>query len=139
MEIIYKSIDELTPYENNPRLNENAVQAVANSIKEFGFKNPIVIDRDGVIVAGHTRLKAAKRLELDKVPCIVADDLTDEQIKAFRLVDNKTAELAEWDFELLESELAELDLNMEKFGFDELEKELTIQERLNENGGRKAC
>lgn len=114
---------DLIPYENNPRNNDAAVDAVANSIKQFGFKVPIVIDANNVIVAGHTRLKAAEKLGLDKVPCIVADDLTEEQIKAFRLADNKTAELAEWDFEKLESELqelADLDVEMAQFGFDDL-------------------
>ena len=112
---------DLIPYANNPRHNDAAVEAVANSIKEFGFKVPIVIDANNVVVAGHTRLKAAEKLGLDKVPCIVADDLTPEQIKAFRVADNKTAELAEWDFEKLESELAELsdlDVDMQQFGFD---------------------
>jgi site-specific DNA-methyltransferase (adenine-specific) len=112
---------DLIPYENNPRHNDAAVEAVANSIKEFGFKVPIVIDANNVVVAGHTRLKAAEKLGLDKVPCIVADDLTDEQIKAFRLADNKTGELAEWDFDKLESELQELfelDVDMQQFGFE---------------------
>jgi ParB/RepB/Spo0J family partition protein len=80
---------ELKPYEKNPRRNDASVEYVANSIKEFGFKVPIVIDRDGVIVAGHTRYKAAKKLGMEKVPCIVADDLSEAQIKAFRLADNK--------------------------------------------------
>lgn len=114
-------IEELKPYENNPRINDNAVEAVANSIKEFGFKVPIVIDNDNVIIAGHTRLKAAQKLGLDKVPCIIAADLTPEQVKAFRVADNKTAEIAEWDMELLEQELAELqdmDFDMEQFGFE---------------------
>lgn len=115
---------DLKAYENNPRNNENAVDVVANSIKEFGFKVPIVIDENNVIVAGHTRLKAAEKLGLDKVPCIVADDLTPEQIKAFRLADNKTAEFAEWDFEKLETEISalnDLDFDMQQFGFDEME------------------
>lgn len=126
MTIIDKKPNELKEYENNPRHNDAAIDAVANSIKEFGFKVPIVIDQRNVIVAGHTRLKAAKKIGLETVPCIVADDLTDEQIKAFRLADNKTAELAEWDFEKLETELAELaelGVNMDGFGFDELEEE----------------
>lgn len=118
------SVSELIPYENNPRNNLGAVDAVAESIRNFGFKVPIVIDSENVIVCGHTRLMAAKKLGLDKVPCIVADDLTDEQIKAFRLADNKTAELAEWDFSKLEAELAELaDIDMSQFGFEELETE----------------
>lgn len=118
MIIVEKQITELKDYENNPRHNENAIDAVAESIKEFGFKIPIVIDKDNVIVAGHTRRKAAEKLGMALVPCIVADDLTEEQIKAFRLVDNKTAELAGWDFSKLEQELSELaDFDMSNFGF----------------------
>ena len=120
MDIISKKIDELTPYKHNPRHNDGAIDAVAASIKNFGFKVPIVIDKDGVIVAGHTRLAAAKKLGLEEVPVIVADDLTEEQIKAFRLADNKTAELAEWDPELLEIELQDIEsIDMTEFGFDE--------------------
>lgn len=119
MEIIYKKVDEIIPYENNPRKNEEAVEYVANSIKEFGFKVPIVIDKDGVIIAGHTRLKGAKKLGLKEVPCIIADDLTEEQVKAFRLADNKVGEIAEWDFDLLNIELDNItDIDMEDFGFD---------------------
>lgn len=111
---------DLREYENNPRNNDGAVQAVAESIKEFGWKVPIVVDRDNVIVAGHTRYKAAQRLGLDKVPCIIADDLTPEQVKAYRLADNKTGELAEWDFNALEAELFELSeaFDMDDFGFE---------------------
>lgn len=111
-------ITELKPYPNNPRKNDHAVDAVAASIREFGFKVPLVIDKDGVIVAGHTRYKAAQKLGLKELPCIVADDLTDDQIKAFRLADNKTAELAEWDFELLDLELDDIELDMSQFGFE---------------------
>lgn len=118
MQIINKQIKELVPYQNNPRKNDKAVDAVAASIKQFGFKQPIVIDKDNVIVCGHTRYKAAQKLRLKEVPCIMADDLTDDQIKAFRLADNKTAELAEWDFPLLDFELADIDLDMSEFGFD---------------------
>ena len=117
MQIINKQIKELIPYQNNPRRNDKAVDAVAASIKQFGFKQPIVIDKDNVIVCGHTRYKAAQKLRLKEVPCIMADDLTDDQIKAFRLADNKTAELAEWDFPLLDLELADIDLDMSEFGF----------------------
>lgn len=118
MNIVEKRIEELREYENNPRHNDGAVDAVAESIKQFGFKVPIIIDADGVIVAGHTRRKAAEKLGLDVVPCIVADDLTPEQIKAFRLADNKTGELASWDFEKLEEELAALSaVDMSAFGF----------------------
>ena len=118
MKIIEKKLTELKEYENNPRNNDGAVEAVAESIKQFGFKVPIVIDADGVIIAGHTRKKAALKLGLDKVPCIIADDLSPEQIKAFRLADNKTGELAGWDFAKLEEELAGLsDIDMSAFGF----------------------
>lgn len=126
MEIIEKKIENITPYEKNPRKNDEAVDAVANSIKEFGFKVPIVIDKDGIIVAGHTRYKAAKKLRMKSVPCIVASDLTDEQIKAFRLADNRTAELAEWDMELLTEELDEiLNIDMSEFGFEAEEEQQT--------------
>lgn len=119
MKIIEKSVEELTPYENNPRKNDGAVDAVAASIREFGFKVPIIIDKAGVIVAGHTRLKAAKKLGMETVPCIIADDLSPKQIQAFRLADNKTAELADWDFDMLSVELSDLDdIDMSEFGFD---------------------
>ena len=121
MEIINKKIEELKPYENNPRFNDDAVEYVANSIKEFGFKVPIVIDKDNTIVAGHTRYKASIKLGLDEVPCIVADDLNEEQIKAFRLADNKVSEKAEWDFNMLDAEIADLDIDMEDFGFEKLD------------------
>ena len=118
MQIIYKNLSELHPYKNNPRKNDQAVDAVANSIREFGFKVPVVIDKNGEIIAGHTRLKAAKKLKMKEIPCIVADDLTDEQIKAFRLADNKVGELAEWDLDMLDIELDEItEIDMEQFGF----------------------
>lgn len=121
MQIHEIAVLELHEYENNPRNNDGAVEAVAASIEEFGFKVPIIIDSDNTIVAGHTRVKAARKLGMSAVPCIIADDLTPEQIKAFRLADNKTAELAEWDFAKLETELAELaniEFDMSVFGFD---------------------
>ena len=122
MQIIEKKIGELKPYEKNPRRNDNAVDYVAKSIEQFGFKVPIVIDKNNVIVAGHTRYKAAKKLGLKTVPCIIADDLADEQIKAFRLADNKTAELSEWDFDLLNDELDGIfDIDMRDFGFDSMD------------------
>lgn len=119
-----KKVTELKEYENNPRNNEAAIDAVADSITEFGFRVPIVIDEYDVIIAGHTRLKAARKLGLNTVPCVVADDLTPEQIKAFRLADNKTGEIAEWNFELLESELAAVSdfFDMSAFGFEFSEK-----------------
>ncbi len=118
MRITQVKTSDLKPYKNNPRKNDGAVDAVAASIKEFGFKVPIVIDKDREIVAGHTRYKAAIKLGITELPCIVADDLTPEQIKAFRLADNKTAELAEWDIELLNIELGDIQLDMSAFGFD---------------------
>lgn len=123
MQIISKNIKEIKEYENNPRNNDNAVEYVAKSINDFGFKIPIIIDKNNIIVAGHTRYKAAKKLNLSEIPCIVADDLTDEQIKAFRLVDNKSAELAEWNLELLNLELEnihDIDMNLYDFKLTEL-------------------
>ena len=124
MQIEQVAINDLIPYENNPRANDGAVEAVANSIREFGFRSPIILDKDGVIIAGHTRAKAAKRLGLDTVPVIRAEDLTPEQVKAFRLADNKVGEIAGWLPELLEAELAELEnIDMSQFGFDVEEPE----------------
>jgi ParB-like chromosome segregation protein Spo0J len=120
MEIIKMPISALKEYENNPRLNDEAVEYVARSIEEFGFKNPIIVDSENVIIAGHTRLKAAKFLELEEVPVIVADDLTEDQVRAFRLADNKVAELAKWDYTLLAEELDVIDIDMGEFGFIEL-------------------
>lgn len=122
MNIEWKPVEELVPYANNPRVNDKAVEPVAKSIQEFGFKTPILLDKNNVIIAGHTRLKAAKKLGMDKVPCIICDDLSPEQAKALRLVDNKTAEFADWDFSLLNEELKNIDLpeiNLEEFGFAE--------------------
>lgn len=124
MQILQKSIEDITPYEKNPRKNDSAVDAVAASIREFGWQQPIVVDKDGVIIAGHTRYKAAKKLKLKEVPVVVAENLTEEQIKAYRLADNKTGELAEWDTALLGEELAELaDFDMSQFGFDTILQE----------------
>ena len=120
MEIITKKLGELIPYENNPRINDEAVKYVAESIKQFGWKVPMVIDENNIIVSGHTRYKAAQELGIEEVPCIIADDLTEEQIKAFRLADNKVGEIAQWDMGKLELELEELDFDMGDFGFIEL-------------------
>ncbi len=119
MQIELINIDELKPYKNNPRNNDEAVEPVANSIKTFGFKVPIVIDTNNVIIAGHTRYKAANKLGLEKVPCIVADDLTEDQVNAFRLADNKVGEIATWDLDLLDFELENIiDIDMSLFDFD---------------------
>ena len=119
MTIIDKPIEELQPYRKNPRINDEAVKYVAESIRRFGFKVPVVIDSSNVIVAGHTRLKAAKQLGMDTIPCVVADDLSPEEIRAFRLADNKVAEKSKWDADLLTEELEGItDIDMSAFDFD---------------------
>lgn len=120
MQVENWSIDKIVPYENNPRKNDDAVDYVANSIREFGFQQPIVVDFEGVIIAGHTRYRAAQKLGLTELPVVVADGLTDEQAKAYRLADNKTGEAAGWDWQKLNEELEDIDwftIDMEKFGF----------------------
>ena len=122
MKVVQKNIAEITPYENNPRLNDGAVESVAESLRQFGFRQPIVVDEDGIIVCGHTRFKAAQMLELKRVPVHVATDLTPEQIRAYRIADNKTGELATWDMELLPIEIAELQkagIDWSLLGFDD--------------------
>ena len=119
MQVQSMKIDEVKPYPNNPRNNDDGVEAVANSIKEFGWQQPIVVDKDNVIIVGHTRYKAAKKLGMDKVPVVVADNLSPEQVKAYRLADNKTGELTDWDMGLLDDELADIaDIDMSDFGFN---------------------
>ena len=124
MNIVNIKLDKLIPYINNPRNNENAIDKVASSIQEFGFKVPIVVDKDNVVINGHTRLLASKKLGLEEVPCIVADDLSEAQIKAFRIADNKVSEYSTWDMELLQIELealCEMGIDMEITGFNEIE------------------
>ena len=124
MNVVDIDINEIKPYENNPRYNEHAVEFVANSLKKFGFQQPIVIDKNNVVVAGHTRLKAAQKLGYTKVPCKYADELSPEEVKAYRLADNKTNEIAVWDKEAEKLELSELDdlgFDMAEFGFWEEE------------------
>ena len=121
MDVVYLRLEEITPYENNPRVNADAVPAVAESIRKFGFRQPIVLDANRVIVTGHTRYKAAKSLGMEEVPCIIASDLTDEQIRAYRIADNKVGELSSWDEGLLGFELSEIpdgewDLSFLDFG-----------------------
>ena len=132
IKIIEKDINELVPYENNARINDDAIEYVANSIKEFGFKQPCIIDKNNVLVAGHTRVLACKKLGITKVPCIIADDLTEEQIKAFRIADNSSAQVAEWDMNKLMKELDSIDYDMAQFGLaeqlDEITNELLKQE-----------
>src|SRR5450432_965048 len=120
MKIEMRDIAQIKPYENNPRLNDAAVDAVAKSIQEFGFRQPIVVDEDGVIIVGHTRYKAAEKLGLKKVPVHVAKGLTSAQAKAYRLADNQTATLSQWDESLLPIELAalqEMDFDLDLTGF----------------------
>ena len=126
---VMMNIEDIHPYENNPRRNAKAVDAVASSIREFGFKNPIIVDKDMVIISGHTRRLAAIQLGLKEVPVIVGDDLTDEQVKAFRLADNRVAEIAVWDDALLKQEMAKAaDLELEDYGFDPEVVEKVVQE-----------
>ena len=137
MKIIEKKLEDIRPYDNNPRMNDRAVPAVAESLKKFGWQQPIVIDRNGVIVCGHTRYKAALELGMKTVPCKYADELTEEEITAYRLADNKTAELAEWDADKMAEELAKCsELDMSAFGFDLAnfeEAEQVIDDDYNEN------
>ncbi|MDO4648576.1 MAG: ParB N-terminal domain-containing protein [Eubacteriales bacterium] len=124
MEVVFRKTEELIPYEKNPRNNDEAVASVKESFTEFGIRDPFIITSDNVIVAGHTRLKAAKELGIEEIPCVVVGDMTEEQIRAFRLVHNKTAEIATWDEELLQEELQQIfDLDMSLFGFGEDEDE----------------
>ena len=119
LSVVYKSVSVLIPYDKNPRINDKAVKYVRASIEQFGFKIPIVVDENDVIVCGHTRLKAAKEIGLEEVPCIVASDLTPEQIRAFRVADNKVGEMADWDEDVLASEIADLpEFDFGDFGFD---------------------
>ena len=142
MEIVYRRLADLLPYENNPRDNMDAVEFVAASIKEFGFKVPIVITAEGVIVAGHTRYLAARQLGMEEVPCLSADDLTEDQIRAYRLADNKTGEMAEWDEEKLAEELLGIQMGMDAFGFDmrrEMEEEMEQEEEQPPEVERVVC
>lgn len=127
LKVVYVDIENVIPYENNPRINDDAVEKVANSIREFGWQQPIVVDKHNVIIVGHTRLKAAQMLGEKQVPVVFAD-LSEERAKSYRLADNRTGQIAEWDFELLEQELdelneMELDFDMTDFGFDSEQSE----------------
>lgn len=128
MNIINVNINELTAYENNPRHNQGAVNQVAKSITEFGFKVPIIIDKDNVIITGHTRVLAAEKLGMKTVPTIVAEDLTDEQVKAFRIADNRTGENAHWDIEKLNEELEKVKDLFTGFDMAEVDMFLSVEE-----------
>ena len=133
LKIEYVDINSIKPYKKNPRKNEEAIPYVMESIKQFGFKNPVILDKDNVIVAGHTRIESAKRLGITEIPCIYADDLTDEQIKAFRLADNKVSEKSQWNFDLLEEELNDiLNIDMSEFDFKPEELEEIERDDLSE-------
>ena len=129
-QIVYKKLSELHLNDKNPRFNDNAVDSVAESIKEFGFKNPLIIDSNGKIWCGNTRYKASKKLGLKEVPCIIADDLTEEQIRKYAILDNKTNEIADWNYELLSEELTELDFSNYEidFGIPEQEDNKEVEE-----------
>ena len=137
MNIITLPLSDVRPYEKNPRKNDNAVNAVAASIRQFGFLVPLVIDREHIIVAGHTRYKAAQRLGMKTVPCVVADELTEDQIKAFRLADNKVGEMAQWDVDLLPLELADIAMDMSAFGFEAVSDEDFGEDFTLDDGGKK--
>lgn len=129
-------IDKVKPYGKNPRNNDSAVDATANSIKEFGWKQPIVVDKEGVIIVGHTRLKAAKKLGMEEVPVLVAKDLSSEQADAYRLADNKTGEISEWNMDMLGDELSQIeDIDMTDFGFDDEDLELQDENTDAEDDG----
>ena len=117
MKIVERKIDELVEYKNNPRVNDDAIIPVAESIKSFGWKQPIVVDKNNVIVCGHTRYQAAKHLKLETVPCVIADDLTDDEIKAYRLVDNRSGEFSKWDDDLLKIELENINIDFDAWDF----------------------
>lgn len=143
MDIEYIPLSDIIPYDNNPRNNDESFKYVAESIKQFGFKVPIIVDSNNIIIAGHTRLRAAELLGLKEAPCIRAGDLTDEQIKAFRLADNKVAEFSTWDLDKLDIELGEIcDINMNGFGFDEFkinEEDFSTDFELPEGDKNEIC
>lgn len=133
MQTIDMAVKDIRPYENNPRRNDDAVDKVANSIKEFGWQQPIVVDKDNVIIVGHTRWKAAKKLKLKTAPVVVAD-LTEEQAKAYRIADNSTGEIATWDYDLLIPEIQGLDYDFADFGLDLTDTETGGGQLKNEYG-----
>jgi ParB-like chromosome segregation protein Spo0J len=138
MKIVSVPIERVVPYERNPRRNEGAVEKVANSLREFGWQQPIVVDSEMVVIAGHTRLLAARRMGLETVPVRVAENLTPEQVRAYRIADNRTGEEAEWDPELLALELGELRLSgydLDLTGFDVAEIAKALARELDGTGG----
>ena len=139
MNIVNVNINDIIPYDKNPRFNDEAVEYVANSIKEFGFKVPVVLDKNNVIVTGHTRIKACEKLGINEIPCIYADDLTEKQVKAFRLADNKVGEIAQWDIGLMDLELDDINLDMSEFGFEIIEDEFGTDFELPSGDKNEIC
>lgn len=137
MNILQLPLAEIHPYKNNPRKNDKAVDAVAASIQQYGFLVPLVISKEHEIITGHTRFKAAKKLGLASVPCVIADELTPEQVKAFRLVDNKVGELAEWDVDMLPLELADIAADLSVFGFESISEDEFGEEFALDSGEKK--
>ena len=137
MNILQLPLGEVHPYKNNPRKNDGAMDAVAESIRQYGFLVPLVISAEHEIITGHTRYKAAQKLGLTSVPCVIADELTEEQIKAFRLVDNKVGELAEWDVDLLPLELADIAQDLSPFGFETISEDEFGEEFTLDSGEKK--
>ncbi|MFR6310982.1 ParB N-terminal domain-containing protein [Anaerofustis stercorihominis] len=134
IQVVHKNIDELKRYKNNPRINDKAISYVANSIKRFGFLNPIIIDKNDEIIAGDTRIMAAYKLNLKTVPCIYADDLNEEEVKAFRLADNKVSEIADWDYTKLDLEMESiLNIDMLDFGFEDFNTGSIIDDLLSDD------
>jgi site-specific DNA-methyltransferase (adenine-specific) len=137
MNVLNLPLREIHPYENNPRKNDKAVAAVAESIRQYGFLVPLVISAEHEIITGHTRYKAAQQMGLCSVPCVIADDLTEEQIKAFRLVDNKVGEISEWDMDLLPLEIADIAADLTVFGFESVSEEAFGEDFSLDEGGKK--
>ncbi|MBR6268919.1 MAG: ParB N-terminal domain-containing protein [Selenomonadaceae bacterium] len=135
-QIVYIPVKRLNPYKHNPRKNKEAIDAVAASIKEYGFRSPLQVTPDGTIINGHTRFAAAKKLGIDEVPCVIVNDLSEEQVKGYRLIDNKSSEYATWDKDLLAEELTGLDLGTLDFGFD-FTKDVQKQKKWEES--KKRC
>lgn len=124
LKIVYLPVEKIKPYKDNPRDNSKAIKKVAASIQENGFRQPLVLDKNKVIITGHTRFEAAKTLGMEKLPCIIADDMSKEKVKAYRIADNKVAEYSTWNDSLLASEmeaLKELGYDLEDTGFSEIE------------------
>lgn len=136
LKIVFVDIRKIKPYKNNPRDNKKAVDKVAKSIEKYGFKVPCVLDKNYVIVTGHTRYLAAKKLGMEKIPCIIADDLSKQKVKEFRIADNKVAEYAKWDIDKLKEELSEIkleDLDFEEgFDFEKYSEDISLKDFFND-------